>query len=480
LNSGGLTEFKMGHLPWGRALSGVVGLRRKRPGLLVLEGSDGMRTHQGAAVSGPTSKASPSPLPRSALLPLRFDRHEFAGSVGDIGVMIPLAVGVAVVAHLSLVTVFLCVATSYAATALVFRVPLPVQPMKVMGASIIALGLSASVVGAASLEIALLLLLLAFTPLARYLALLFPKAVLRGIQLSVGLLLLKGAITTASSGKALSGLHLSLGLGRVALPAGLLVALAVVVFLLVGNRQWHVPASLIVVGVGATVGALLAILGVSHVAAIPAGFSLPLRHLPSAGDAWVALYALVLPQIPLSLGNSVFATEDVMRHYFGGAARRVTARRLLLSLGLMNLVCGSVGGMSLCHGAGGATAHYRLGARSAGATLIAAALFAALAVGAAFGISPLFVPAAVLAGMLLFVGVEHCLLVADLKTLDEVVCALLIAALAMALNNLAIGFLVGWAVYMVALKRSPLQRMVLRWPRAIERLAPRPASLEQE
>ena len=42
--------------------------------------------------------------PDEGLLPLRFDRHELAGSVGDIGVMIPLAGGVATVAHLSLVT----------------------------------------------------------------------------------------------------------------------------------------------------------------------------------------------------------------------------------------------------------------------------------------------------------------------------------------------------------------------------------------
>ena len=394
--------------------------------------------------------------------------------------MIPLAVGVAAAAHLSLVSVFLCVAASYAVTALAFRVPLPVQPMKVMAASIIALGLSASVVGAAGLEIALLLLLLAFTPLARYLALLFPRAVLRGIQLSVGLLLLKGALTTASSGKALSGLHLSIDLGAVILPGGLLVALAIAAFLFAGQRRRRVPASLVVVGAGAAFGALLAMLGVSHLATIPAGLALPLRHLPSANDAWIAFYALVLPQLPLSLGNSVFATENAMQHYYGGGARRVTARRLCLSLGLMNAACGALGGMALCHGAGGATAHYRLGARSAGATLIAAAVFSALAVAAAFGISPLFVPGAVLAGLLLYVGVEHCLLIADLTTVDEVVCAVLIAALAMTLNNLAVGFLVGWAIYMLALKRSPLQHMALRWPRLIERLAPRPAWLESE
>ena len=438
-----------------------------------------MRSRLGAAVGDPRQRSRPAVV-RPPLLPLRFDRHEFAGSLGDIGVMIPLAVGVAVVAHLSLVTVFLCVAASYAVTALVFRVPLPVQPMKAMGASIIALGLSASVVGAASLEIAAILLLLAFTPLARYLALLFPKAVLRGIQLSVGLLLLRGALTTAAGETALSGLHPSIELGGLALPAGLVVALAALAFLLAGKRSWRVPASLIVIGIGGAVGAVLAFAGVSTVAAIPAGISLPLGHLPSAGDAWVALYALVLPQLPLSLGNSVFATDDVMHHYFGGRARRVSARRLLLSLGLMNLATGAVGGMALCHGAGGATAHYRLGARSAGATLIAAGLFAALAAGAAFGISPLFVPGAVLAGMLLYVGVEHCLLIADLTTVDEVACAVLIAVLAMTLNNLAAGFLAGWAVYMVALRHTPLQKMALRWPRFVERLAPRPASLEQE
>ena len=439
-----------------------------------------MRTTPGSGMRGPGDQGRQSAEPRSALLPLRYDRHEVAGSIGDIGVMIPLAVGVSAVAHLSLVSVFLCVAASYAVTALAFRVPLPVQPMKVMAASIIALGLSASVVGAASLEIAALLLLLAFTPLARYLALLFPKAVLRGIQLSVGLLLLKGALTTASSGKALSGLHLTIDLGAVMLPGGLLVALAVVVFLFAGQRRWRVPASLVVVGAGRPSARSWPSSG-SRISPpsqpVSRGRRCTCRARTMPGSA---LYALVLPQLPLSLGNSVFATENAMQHYYGGGARRVTARRLCLSLGLMNLACGALGGMSLCHGAGGATAHYRLGARSAGATLIAAAVFSALAVAAAFGISPLFVPGAVLAGMLLFVGVEHCLLIADLTTVDEVVCAVLIAALAMTLNNLAVGFLVGWAVYMLALKRSPLQRTALRWPRLIERLAPRPAWLERE
>jgi SulP family sulfate permease len=418
-------------------------------------------------------KAARRPSPSTVLLPLRFDRHELAGGVGDIAVMIPLACGVATVAHLSLVTVFLCVAVSYTVTALVFRVPVPVQPMKAMAASIIALGLSATVVGAGGLEIAALLLLLAFTPAARYLARLFPRAVVRGIQLSIGLLLMKSAFTMSATYKALP-LHLGLRLGPATVTAGVLVAIFTLVVLFAGRGRRRLPAGLLVVGFGAIGGVVLLATGVAEAAPVPTHVALPILSL-SAQDAWIALVALVLPQIPLSLGNAVFATEDALRHYYGRAARRVTPPHLCLSMGLLNAGCGLLGGMSLCHGSGGATAHYRLGGRTAGATLCAAGLYFVLAGAAAFGASPLLIPGAVLGGMLLFVGVEHCLLVADLTTLDEVLCAALIAVIALAFHNLAIGFLVGWAAY-TGLKRTPLAGVILGWPRVTQRLAPPPAA----
>jgi SulP family sulfate permease len=401
------------------------------------------------------------------------DRHEIAGGVADIGVMFPLAVGVAATSGLSLVTIFVCVAAVYAVSALAFRVPVPVQPMKAMAASIIALGLSPAVVSAAGIEIGLLLLLVAVTPLARWLSRLFPRPVVRGIQLAIGLLLLKGALSAASGATALPGLDLSIPLGPLTLTAGLLVALAILVYLILQKERRRIPASLVVLGLGALAGVVLAAMGVTH-PTVGAGLGeLPLRHLPSLADAWIAFFAIVLPQLPLSMGNAVFASDDVLHHYYGPAARRVSPRSLCLSMGLVNVGCGLVGGTPLCHGSGGATAHYRLGARTAGATLAAAALYAALAAGAAFGMSPLFIPGAVLAGLLLFVGVEHLLLVTDLVRADDIVCAGLIAVVALAANNLAIGFLVGWAVY-TGLKRTRLNRFGLRWPALTARLAPRP------
>lgn len=414
---------------------------------------------------------------RSGLLPPRFDRHELAGGVADIGIMIPLACGVAAAAHLGLVTVFVCVAVVYAVTALAFRIPVPVQPMKAMAASIIALGLSASVVSAAGIEIGLLFLLFALTPLPRYLGRLFPRAVVRGIQLAIGILLLESALLMAGAANALPGLRVGVSVAGMTLTAGIIVALIIVAFLLAGRERRRLPGSLLVLGVGAVVGIVLAGAGVAQLPPIPSNVELPLLHLPSLHDAWIALFAVVLPQLPLSLGNSVFATDDVLHHYYDGAARRVTPASICLSLGLVNVASGLLGGMALCHGSGGATAHYRLGARTAGATLAAAGLYATLAVAVAFGLSPLFVPGAVLAGMLLFVGAEHCLLLTDLTKADDIAGAVLIAAVALATNNLAIGFLVGWVAFAL-LRRTSLHDLRLRWPALSARLAPPPESLD--
>ena len=216
-----------------------------------------MRFFARSVASRPAAATQSDRAPRAGLLPLRFDRHELAGGVADIGIMIPLACGVAAAAHLNLVTVFVCVAAVYAVTALAFRVPVPVQPMKAMAAAIIALGLSASVVSAAGLEIGLLFLLFAVTPLARHLGRLFPPAVVRGIQLAIGLLLLKSALMMAGAASAFPGLRVELSVGGLTLSAGVIVALAIVAFLLVGRERRRVPGSLLVLGAGAVIGIVL-------------------------------------------------------------------------------------------------------------------------------------------------------------------------------------------------------------------------------
>src|SRR3990172_476260 len=74
---------------------------------------------------------------------------------------------------------------------LYYPLPMPVQPLKAMAAIIIAQGLGADVVSAAGLLMAAVLLTLAATGAIGPLSQLFTRPVVRGIQVAVGLLLIK-------------------------------------------------------------------------------------------------------------------------------------------------------------------------------------------------------------------------------------------------------------------------------------------------
>ncbi|MGZ6346942.1 MAG: molybdate transporter family protein, partial [Anaerolineales bacterium] len=65
---------------------------------------------------------------------------------------------------------------------------------------------------------------------------------------------------------------------------------------------------------------------------------------------------MALPQIPLSLGNSVYATADAAKQYFGEKAAHVTERKLMLTMGASDAMTAMIGGVPLCHGCGGLTA----------------------------------------------------------------------------------------------------------------------------
>lgn len=60
--------------------------------------------------------------------------------------------------------------------------------------------------------------------------------------------------------------------------------------------------------------------------------------VPPQDELWQALWLLTVPQIPLSLANSIFATTDVARQYFGVRVEHVSPRRLMSTMGINNAV----------------------------------------------------------------------------------------------------------------------------------------------
>lgn len=385
---------------------------------------------------------------------LRFDRRELAGSLGDLGTLLPLAAGLIVLNGLDSTAVFFTVGLYYIITGLYFGVTVPVQPMKVIGAYAIANAMSATQISASCLWMGLLLLLLGVSGTMTRVRAFVPFSTIRGVQLVTGILLLIQGIKFMLGE---TGLQRAQGAAEpfltVAsfgpLPVGIVLGSIAIIVTLVLSRNRVAPAALVVVLGGAVVG--LALGAWHNLTEFHVGLHWPRPlpfGLPTGADLVLALTVLALPQIPMTIGNAVVAQADLTREYFGDeAASRSTPRALAVSMGLANLFTGFFGGMPLCHGAGGLAAHYRFGARTAGSNLMIGGLF--LAVGILVGDRALalfsLLPYSVLGVLLCFAGAQLAMMIRDVKERTDLFVVLTMLAISL-FSNLAIGFGIGIAM----------------------------------
>lgn len=383
----------------------------------------------------------------------QFNRMEVAGSLGDLGTLLPMLIGMILINGMDPIGLLVVIGLYYVASGLYFGVTVPVQPMKVIGAYAIATGLPAQQIFASGIWMAGLLFLIGVTGLIDVIGRAVPKAVIRGVQLSTGTLLMAEGtrfIMGRSKFQLMGGAaEPYLDLQRIGgIPIGILLGILAggIVMRFMNNRRF--PAGLLVVVGGAVVGLLLG----THqgFAELELGIHLP-RWLPFGWPAYAdwmtALFVLALPQLPMTVGNAVVADADLSKEYFGQRSRRVTYRALTISMAGANLASALLGGMPLCHGAGGLAAHYRFGARTAGSNLFIGAVFILL--GLLLGIHALaliyLLPMAILGVMLLFAGSQLALTIIDLKARKDLFVALMILGITLA-ANLAVGFVIGTAL----------------------------------
>jgi sulfate permease, SulP family len=368
---------------------------------------------------------------------VQLSRRELAGAVADLGVLVPIAVALIVANGLSATAVLLPAALLYIAAAFVYRLPVPVQPLKAFGAIAIAKGLGSDEIAAGALLMGVIFVVAGRLGVIDLAAKAFPRALVRGVQLTVGLLFLKiawGLVTDPPKSFSAHAID-----PRWALPLGLLVfglALAL--------KRYAI--SLVLVGAGVVSAVVLAAGEIS--------FGPSALNLPSLDGSILltALTVLVLPQVPLSFANSCLATADAARSYFGDEAERIKPGRLATSFGTANLFAGAISGMPVCHGAGGMTAHYSFGARTAAAPLAMGGGLLVLAVGFGSGLAgvlPAF-PLPILAGMLATAGLLHIGLLGDLRSARDWGLALLVGAIGFEVNllwALAVGLAAWWVPY---------------------------------
>jgi MFS superfamily sulfate permease-like transporter len=386
---------------------------------------------QQSSAMPPNERQGPGAAVWKALRHARLDRHEVAGSLGDLGTFLPLLVGMASQNGLSFASALFFAGVFNIVTGLTFSIPMAVQPMKAIAAIALTEKLTTPQIVAAGATVSLVIIILGLTGLIDWLNRVIPKSVVRSLQLALGLsLLTKGMQMVAGTNQ---------WLAPDSYVTGLLSAL--LVLLLFFSRK--VPAALVLfgLGLGLAVWAHPEVMG-----SLGIGFTLPGWAPPAWSDFESSFLKAALPQIPLTTLNSVIAVCALSADLFPG--RAASPRKVAVSVGLMNLVGAWFGGMPMCHGAGGLAGQYRFGARTNGSILFLGAVKVALAVllGASLMTLCGAFPASVLGVMLAFSGMELALVCRDQTSRTDAFAMLLTAAACTGLSNIALGFLLGLAM----------------------------------
>ncbi len=352
---------------------------------------------------------------------MRFGLMEASGAMGDLGTFIPITISLVAVAHLDIGTILLFAGLYNVLSGLLFNQPIPVQPMKAIAAVAIAEALSPGAIAAAGLGAGAVVLFLGTTGLLEKVERLIPRAIVRGIQLGVGLKLLMNGILMIGATPALA-------------LDGWITAGVAAVFIVAATGRARLPAALILFVAG-----LLVMLAINPgiLCSLSLGWQGLSPSVPSWSDWETGLLLGAVPQIPLTLLNSVIAICALSGELYPD--KKIPTRRMAASVGLMNIIGCWFGTMPMCHGAGGLAGQHRFGARSGGSVVMLGAAKMAIGVflGSSAAVILLAYPTSILGVLLCFAGIELALPARNCHSRRDFFLAVLTAGGVLSINTAA-------------------------------------------
>ena len=340
--------------------------------------------------------------------------------MGDFGTLFPLAIGYIYVCGLNPSGFLVMMGLANIVTGVVYRLPMPIEPMKVLAIVAIAQHWTPSMVYASGFGMGLVWILFAITGLVGWMAKVTPPSVIRGIQAALGVLLAIEAVKLLSTGWALGIISI-------------LIVLAM-------RKNRYAPAAVVLMVLGIAI-----MFGEGAIRNIAApGFSLPPITTFTSREVWDTLILAGFAQIPLTITNATIATAALISSYWPD--KPVTVRKLSWNQGIMNTILPFLGGMPMCHGAGGLAGQYYFGARTGGANILEGLIEISFGLFLSASIAGLFsvFPGAIIGAMMFMVGIELMKFVRDVQIGKDMI-PLGITLIVSVSTNMAYGFLAGLA-----------------------------------
>jgi MFS superfamily sulfate permease-like transporter len=359
-----------------------------------------------------------------------YNKMEFAGAFGDLGTLIPFVVGYITLNKMDPLGILVAFGVFKIFVGLYFRTPVPIQPMKAIGGMAIAHAgsITPGMIWGSGIFTGLFWLLMGLTGAITWIEKITTKPVVRGIMLGLGLSFV------------VEGLSMMKGTPWIAI-GGVIITL-----LLLNSKRF--PAMLCLLAYGTVVAFIQSPELIGELSNLSIRFRLP--ELTFGRISWKELFSgfviLGLPQAPLTLGNAIIGTVAENNQYFPD--RKVTAKTISLDHGFMNLISTCIGGVPMCHGAGGMAGHIRFGARTGGALVILGLIVLLTGLFLSDSVALLFqvFPRPILGVILFFAGVELALVVKDIRLKKQNLFVLLVTA-GTAMWNMGVAYLAGLILY---------------------------------
>ena len=359
-----------------------------------------------------------------------YNKMEFAGAFGDLGTLIPFVVGYITFNRMDPLGILVGFGVFKIFVGLYFRTPVPIQPMKAIGGMAIAHSgsITPGMIWGSGIFTGLFWLLMGATGAITWIEKITTKPVVRGIMLGLGLSFIVE------------------GLGMMREQPFLAVGGVILTLILLNSKR--LPAMLALLGYGIIMAFVLKPELFGELSHLSVRFRLP--ELTFGQVSWKELLSgfiiLGLPQAPLTLGNAIIATVSENNRYFPD--RKVTAKTISIDHGVMNLISACIGGVPMCHGAGGMAGHIRFGARTGGALVILGGIVLLIGLFLSDSVALLFqfFPRPILGVILFFAGVELALVVQDIKLKKQNLFVLVVTA-GTAMWNMGVAYLAGLILY---------------------------------